>query len=86
METSNVTAPADLVAPSFDLPPYGHLIRVFTIEGEVWEVYEDRREGPPTYGPTIVFVSDRVARRVHHHAEDWSELSDEQLYALSWLP
>lgn len=80
-----MTAPA-LVEPSFEMPRYGRFLRSFTIEGELWEVYEDRRQGPPSHGPSLVFLAERVARRVHRYPDDWRRLSDEQLYALSWLP
>ena len=49
-----------------------------------WLVYEhapllDRRRGL-----TLVFESDEVMRRVRSFPANWRELSDQQLYALSW--
>lgn len=58
--------------------------RRFPIAGDMWFVYEDARTGPPRYGPALIFESDHVARRVRDYPTNWRELSDEQLYALSW--
>lgn len=55
--------------------------RRFEIGGEAWGVWEDLRA---VYGPALVFENDRAARRVRNYPSNWRELSDEQLYALSW--
>jgi hypothetical protein len=55
--------------------------RRFAINGEGWSVWEDRRRLPD---PSLVFENTKVARRVHEYPANWRELSDEQLYALSW--
>jgi hypothetical protein len=50
--------------------------------GEAWAVWEDLRTTP--IGPSLVFENTKVARRVHEYPANWRDLSDEQLYALSW--
>lgn len=50
---------------------------------EEWLVYEllipyDRR------GPTLVFESESIVRRVRTYPADWRELPDDELFALSW--
>jgi hypothetical protein len=53
--------------------------------GAVWLVYElraipfDRRSGS-----SLIFESDDTIRRVRNYPENWRELSDEELFALSW--
>ena len=55
-----------------------------TGEGE-WRVYElecgqyDRRAGP-----SLIFESDGVLRRVRDYPPDWRELSDAELMQVSW--
>ena len=58
-----------------------HAERRFDIAGERWSVWEDPRS---VNGPSLVFENDRVARRVREYPANWRDLSDEQLYALSW--
>ena len=55
--------------------------RRFTVVGEAWAVWEDLRTLP---GPSLVFENTKIARRVHEYPANWRELSDEDLYALSW--
>lgn len=55
--------------------------RRFVVAGDAWAVWEDLRA--PT-GPSLVFENTRIARRVHEYPANWRELTDEQLYALSW--
>jgi hypothetical protein len=57
---------------------------VIVVGGERWLVYEhvpvlDRRSGP-----TLVFESDDVMRRVRAFPSGWRELDDDQLLAVSW--
>jgi len=59
--------------------------RLLEAEGESWLVYELRPlplDQPG--GPSLVFESDSVIRRVRHYPERWRELSDKELFALSW--
>ena len=59
--------------------------RRLSAEGEYWLVYElpasplDRRTSP-----SLVFESDATVRRVRNYPRSWRELSDEELFALSW--
>jgi hypothetical protein len=55
--------------------------RQLTINGVRWYVYEDRRNAGD---PSIVFESDRIARRVRNFPANWRELPDVELYAVSW--
>jgi hypothetical protein len=57
---------------------------MLTVDGARWEVYEfthpalDRRSGP-----VLVFESDTLMRLVRIFPENWRELSDDDLIALS---
>jgi hypothetical protein len=55
--------------------------RRFSVQGENWTVREELRN--PTHR-SLVFENTKVARRVRQFPPNWRELSDEQLYALSW--
>jgi len=57
------------------------LRRRITIASEAWTVWEDLR---CPHDPSLVFENTKVARRVREYPANWRELSDEQLYALSW--
>ena len=57
--------------------------RVLVIGGEEWMVYEV----DDVYGrsaTTLVFESIEVIRRVRHFPVAWRELSEPELYAVSW--
>ena len=64
-------------------PRLHHAERRFAVDGESWSVWEDLRT---PHGPSLVFENTKIARRVHNYPANWRDLSDEQLYALSWLP
>jgi hypothetical protein len=55
------------------------------VEGVPWLVYElppmvfDRRNSP-----SLVFETDGTVRRVRDYPPNWRELSDDELFALSW--
>jgi hypothetical protein len=51
------------------------------ISGEAWTVWEDLRNVP---GPSLVFENTKAARRVRDYPRNWRELTDEELYAVSW--
>ena len=55
--------------------------RRFSIAGEAWMVWEDLRS---PHDPSLVFENTKVARRVREYPGSWRDLSDEELYALSW--
>ena len=72
------------------LPPIGGTLhpvsdtRRVAIAGDVWQIHEDARTGPPSYGPSLIFETELIARRVRHYPADWRVLTDDQLYGLSW--
>lgn len=57
--------------------------RLIGPDGQPWRVYElgeagyDRRS-------SLVFESDTTIRRVRNFPSDWRQLSDAELFALSW--
>jgi hypothetical protein len=60
--------------------------RVFyDADGQRWNVYEkpfdafDRRSGS-----SLIFASEGAMRRVRNYPANWTELTDEELAALSW--
>lgn len=58
--------------------------RVVVIQGQSFCVREEQsgRAGNPE--TTLVFSSDRIARRVRSYPRDWFSLPDEALAQLSW--
>lgn len=66
------------IAYDLRLRPTG---RHFRIAGELWSVYEDTHVD---WGQSLIFESVKIGRRVRNYPAAWRELSDEQLYALSW--
>lgn len=57
-------------------------IRRFTAQGRPWLVYEDGS----AFGPALIFYGPGIARRVRCYPENWIELPDEKLQALSLSP
>ena len=59
--------------------------RSIVVQGVPWLVYElppmvfDRRNSP-----SLVFETDGTVRRVRNYPQNWRDLSDDELYALSW--
>lgn len=54
-------------------------VRHFKAAGQDWTVYEET-----IADQALIFETDRVARRVRKYPANWSALSDDELYALSW--
>ena len=54
--------------------------RVFSVGSTIWSAYEDRH---PHFGRSLIFESERCARRVRDYPTNWHDLTDEQLAALS---
>ena len=54
--------------------------RSFRRDFVTWCVFEDRH---PHFGTSLIFESDRIARRVRSYPANWRELTDEQLTILS---
>jgi hypothetical protein len=61
--------------------------REIFVDGMPWLVYElppapfDRRSSP-----SLVFETESTVRRVRSYPADWRQLSDADLFALSWMP
>ena len=77
---------SDTPQSSFDiLHDARHTARRFAIDGVPWLIYElpplvfDRRNSA-----TLIFESDDVMRRVRNYPPQWRELSDDDLFAISW--
>jgi len=66
---------------TLDVPAIGSS-RTFVVENRAWTVSEV--VDPSTHTNVLIFSSDRVARRVRHYPDSWRDLSNEQLFALSW--
>ena len=51
-----------------------------------WRVFEvETAERPWAHARrTLIFLSPKVMRRVRSYPADWRDLSDAELYALSW--
>lgn len=54
--------------------------RIVVSTGVTWTVYEDRKS---YVGPSLIFESDKISRRVRNYPPDWAKLTDEKLIALS---
>jgi len=77
------------VESAFDPRPSGELpsplvprpgARLFRVGPMDWLVYEDSRS---YVGSSLIFESERIARRVRTYPDNWRDLTDEQLAALS---
>ena len=51
--------------------------------GVLWRVYEDPCSEAPKYGPSLVFESLGVARRVRNYPMNWRDLSEDDLHLIS---
>jgi hypothetical protein len=60
-------------------PPRTRMVGQFRVGFQLWSVYEDLE-----HGPTLIFETDGIARRVRQYPQNWRELTAEELYALSW--
>jgi hypothetical protein len=58
--------------------------RVVVIQGQSFSVQEEPCNRGGVMEPTLVFSSDRVARRVRIYPADWHALPDDALIQLSW--
>ena len=74
-ESENATA-----SPAADTSPDAGK-RQFIIGGELWFVHEHSTSGNDT---ALVFESPNTARRVRDYPRNWRDLSDQELYSLSW--
>jgi hypothetical protein len=58
--------------------------RIIWSDDTRWCVYESHSPFDRRHGPTLLFESDAVVRRVRDYPANWRELSDDDLYAVSW--
>lgn len=58
--------------------------RWLRVDGGQWCVYEDEDPYDRRRGPSLVFEGSDVVRRVKRFPEDWRDLDDDALFALSW--
>jgi hypothetical protein len=56
--------------------------RSFRVSGEVWAVHETI--DAISSARVLIFACDKIARRVREFPLAWRELSDEDLWTLSW--
>jgi hypothetical protein len=56
--------------------------RSFVVRGDVWEVHE--ATDAISSARVLIFACDKIARRVREFPLNWGELSDEDLWTLSW--
>jgi hypothetical protein len=56
--------------------------RLFVVEGQQWLAYEAADRFTNT--TTLIFIGPGTARRVREYPVNWRELSDIELYSLSW--
>ena len=54
------------------------------VADQQWCVYEDEDPYDRRRGPSLIFEGSDVVRRVKRFPENWRELDDETLFALSW--
>lgn len=57
---------------------------VIDAQGEHWFVFEHTPEYDRRATPTLVFMSELIVRRVRTFPANWEELSDSELFAVSW--
>ena len=53
-------------------------------DGQQWCVYQDEDPYDRRRGPSLIFEGSDVVRRVKRYPDNWRELDDETLFALSW--
>jgi hypothetical protein len=59
-------------------------IRLVHLAGRDWTVREEPLPfADQHHGMSLIFESPNVIRRIRHYPPNWSELSDEELFALS---
>ena len=59
-------------------------VRVIHTLGVEWRVYEQPSVYDRRTRPDLVFESESVIRRVRDYPTNWTELSDDELLAVSW--
>lgn len=69
-----------VIDPMAELRPHPEE-REVKLGSVIWAVYES---SAPSDGPSLIFESSRIVRRVRTYPADWRELTDEALIALSW--
>lgn len=80
MEPLGVDGFVESTTPALETTGHARL-RCFRAQGISWSVHEDHG---CYIGPSLIFESDRIVRRVRAFPRDWEHLSDDELVALSW--
>lgn len=65
----------------FELVPRSGERRILA-GNEAWSVYESRAPNTDN-GPSLIFESMKIVRRIRDYPADWRALNDQDLYALS---
>ena len=58
--------------------------RWILVDGQQWRVYEDEDPYDRRRGPSLIFEGSEIVRRVKRFPDNWRELDDDSLFALSW--
>lgn len=58
--------------------------QVVDAQGEPWFVFEHTPDYDRRAGPTLVFMSELIVRRVRSFPADWLDLTDAALLEASW--
>jgi len=59
-------------------------LRIIYVAEDEWHVYEQPSSYDRRNSPDLVFESASVIRRVRNYPDNWADLSDEELLAISW--
>jgi hypothetical protein len=67
-----------------DIGKAGDGVRQFTdSEGRFWEVHEERAGSFDRRGPSLIFETDNIIRRVRNYPSDWFQWDEAHLEELS---
>jgi hypothetical protein len=69
-----------------DASKHSSVVRELVVDGARWSVRESTTAYDRRTRAGLVFESEAVMRRVRNYPSNWAELSDEQLFLVSWNP
>jgi hypothetical protein len=67
-----------------DTSEHASTVRELVVDGARWLVRESTSAYDRRARASLVFESDSVMRRVRNYPSNWTELSDEELFLVSW--